>query len=210
MDDKSARLDAASNPRQATLGDAPRLARMFAAAFSDDPLFDYMVRPGVKRRAALELFFHDILSARDIPQGEVWMSADAHACVSWLPPGGRRSLEGFVERLRWLPFMLNVFGFSRLGRFMAVSDAMDKNHPLEQHFYLTFIAVSPQYRGTGMGSRILKATLDRIDRASGAAYVENSNPDHNTRFYEQAGFVTRKDVAPAGAPPLIAMWRAAR
>jgi ribosomal protein S18 acetylase RimI-like enzyme len=93
---------------------------------------------------------------------------------------------------------------------MAVSDAMDKNHPLEQHFYLTFIAVSPQYRGTGMGSRILKATLDRIDRASGAAYVENSNPDHNTRFYEQGGFVTRKDVAPAGAPPLIAMWRAAR
>ena len=138
------------------------------------------------------------------------MSGDAHACVSWLPPGGRRSLEGLVERLRWLPFMLKVFGFARLGRFMAVSNAMDKNHPLEQHFYLTFIGVSPQYRGSGLGSRILKATLNRIDKAGGAAYVENSNPAHNTRFYEQGGFITRKDVAPAGAPPLIAMWRAAR
>ena len=64
MDDKSLSLDAASNPRRATLGDAPTLARMFAGAFWDDPLFDYMVRPGARRRAALELFFRDILSAR--------------------------------------------------------------------------------------------------------------------------------------------------
>jgi hypothetical protein len=33
----------------------------------DDPLFDYMVRSGIRRMAALEMFFHEILSARDIP-----------------------------------------------------------------------------------------------------------------------------------------------
>jgi len=57
-------LEAASNPRRATLDDAARLSKMFASAFVDDPLFDYMLRPGTRRMAALELFFHGILSAQ--------------------------------------------------------------------------------------------------------------------------------------------------
>jgi hypothetical protein len=91
MEDKMALLEAASNPRRATLDDAVSLSKLFASTFMDDPLFDYMVRPGAGRTAALEMFFHEILRARDIPQGEVWMSSDGHACVCWLKPDARRS-----------------------------------------------------------------------------------------------------------------------
>ena len=92
---------------------------------------------------------------------------------------------------------------------MTMMEAMEKNHPREQHFYLTFIAVSPEYRGVGLGSRILKATLRQIDAAGMGAYVESSNPE-NATFYERAGFVAQKNIAPVGAPPLVAMWRDAR
>ena len=135
MQDKMALLEAASNPRRATLDDAVRLSKMFASAFMDDPLFDYMIRPGTRRMAALELFFHGILSARDIPQGEVWMSSDGHACVSWLAPDARHSLSGLVQKLRWLPFIVKVCGLSRFTRGLAIMEAMEKNHPHVCHFY---------------------------------------------------------------------------
>jgi ribosomal protein S18 acetylase RimI-like enzyme len=85
---------------------------------------------------------------------------------------------------------------------------MDKNHPTKNHFYLAFMAVSPQYQRTGLGSKILGATLKRIDGAGGAAYLENSNP-RNAHLYERAGFVAQKNISPDGAPPLVAMWRPA-
>ena len=93
--------------------------------------------------------------------------------------------------------------------FPAIMEAMENNHPREQHFYLAFIAVSPEYHGVGLGSRILKATLKQIDAAGMAAYVESSNPK-NATFYERGGFIARKNIAPVGAPPLVAMWRDAR
>lgn len=162
-----------------------------------------------RRTAALALFFYEILSARDIPQGEVWMSSDGHSCVCWLKPDARRSPGGLIQKLSWLPFFIQVFGLARFTHGMAVIEAMEKNHPHEQHFYLTFVAVSPEYRGVGLGSRILKATLKQIDAAGMAAYVESSNPK-NATFYERGGFGARKNIAPIGAPPLIAMWRDAR
>src|SRR5262249_23323502 len=206
MQDKMALLEAASNPRRATLNDAVRLSKMFASAFMDDPLFDYMIRPGTRRMAALELFFHGMLSARDIPQGEVWMSTDGNACVSWLAPDARHSLGGLIQKLRWLPFIVTVCGLSRLTRGLAIMEAMEKNHPHERHFYLALIAVSPEYHGIGLGSRLLKATLKQIDLAGLGAYVESSNPK-NATFYERSGFVALKNIAPVGAPSLIAMWR---
>ena len=46
---------------------ALRLSKLFASAVMDDPLFDHMVRSAIRRMAALEMFFHETLSARNIP-----------------------------------------------------------------------------------------------------------------------------------------------
>lgn len=78
---------------------------------------------------------------------------------------------------------------------------------LEAFFYLYFLAVDPALQGMGLVSTTLDATLKRIDEMGLPAYLENSNP-RNTRLYQRAGFVARKNIAPEGAPPLIPMWRA--
>lgn len=208
-DDRHALLQSASHPRRATAADTPTLARLFAAAFVNDPVMDWIARRGPKRAYALERFFFWVLRERAIPFGEVWMAADGSCAAAWLPPDTPASPGGFMEQMRLLPMFVRLCGFPRLMRGSAMGDAMERNHPKARHFYLSFIAVAPRLHGLGLGSAILEATLARADAAGVAAYLENSNPK-NTRLYARHGFAVRKDIAPPGAPPLLAMWRDAR
>ncbi len=207
--EESSRLGAAARPRRATLEDAAALTRLFTAAFLNDPVFDWMARPGPKRKEGLEAFFFRLLHARAIPAGEVWMSNDGLASAIWLPPGLSAFPVGVVAQLRLLPLFVKLCGLGRLRRGAALGDAVEAAHPREQHFYLFFMAVDPRFQGKGLGSAMLDATLRHVDQAGMPAYLENSNP-RNARLYERAGFVARNNISPNGAPPLIPMWRTAR
>lgn len=201
------RLRAASAPRQAQAADAALLGRLFAAAFLHDPVFSWIARAGPQRQAALESFFHWMMQTRVIPFGEAWIGDGAAA--AWLPPGAPASPGGILEQIRLLPLFLKLCGVTRLPRGASMADALEKHHPHVPHFYLAVVGVAPDSQGMGLGSAILDATLKRVDAAHLPAYLENSNP-RNTRLYERAGFVTRADIAPHGAPPLLGMWRDAR
>ncbi len=205
-EDRHALLAAAAAPRRATIDDAGVLARLFAAAFTHDPVMDWIARPAPKRAWALEQFFFWLLRVRAIPFGEVWMSKDASVCAAWLPPGADASPGSFVEQLKLLPLFVRLCGIPRLLRGSAMADAMEKNHPHTPHFYLAFIAVAPRLQGLGLGGAMLEATVGHADAAGMPAYLENSNLK-NTRLYERAGFVAGKNIAPKNAPPLIAMSR---
>jgi ribosomal protein S18 acetylase RimI-like enzyme len=207
--ERHARLRAAADPRRATADDAAILSRLLAAAFLNDPVMDWIARQGPKRAAGLERFFFWLLKVRALPFGEVWMAQDASAAAVWLPPNTPASPGGFFEQMRLLPMFLRLCGFPRLARGQAMGEAMEKHHPHEPHFYLAFIAVAPRLQGMGLGSAILEATLKRADESGAPAYLENSNPK-NMRLYERFGFRRRQNIAPPGAPPLIAMWRAGR
>lgn len=206
-EDRHTLLAGAANPRRAKEADARPLARLLSASFQTDPVFDWIARPGRRRAEVLEEFFFWLLRTRALPFGEVWASDGAVAV--WIPPDAPASPGGFFEQLRLLPLFWRLCGLPRLGRGAAVGDAMEKNHPHESHFYLAFVAVAPRLQGMGLGGAILDATIKRVDEMRWACYLENSNP-RNTRLYERLGFMTRKNIAPAGAPPMMAMWRPAK
>jgi ribosomal protein S18 acetylase RimI-like enzyme len=204
--ERQRRVYAASHPRRAKNSDAASLSRLFAASFVSDPVFDWIARAGRSRAAALEEFFFWLLNTRTIPFGETWMSDDCGVAAAWLPPEAPASPGGFIEQLRLMPLFIRLCGIPRLMRGSAMADAMERNHPNEPHYYLAFIAVAPRLQGMGLGGAMLEATLKRADKAGFPAYLENSNPK-NTRLYQRYGFIARKNIAPSGAPPLIAMWR---
>jgi ribosomal protein S18 acetylase RimI-like enzyme len=206
-EDRNSLLAAAARPKRATDADAAALSQLLASAFLDDPVFDWIARPGPKRAAAMREFFLWLLRVRAIPFGEVWASEGAVAV--WVPPDAPASPGGFFEQLRLLPMFFRLCGLSRFRRGSAMGEAMEKSHPHERHFYLAFIAVAPRLQGMGLGGALLEANLGQIDALSAPAYLENSNPK-NARLYERLGFVARGNTAPAGAPPMIAMWRDAR
>jgi len=208
-DERHIRLQAATNPRRAKDADVGVLARLFTAAFANDPVFDWIARSGPKRARGLERFFFWVLKARAVPFGEVWMADDGGAAAAWLPPGTQASPGGFFEQLMLLPIFVRLCGIPRLGRGSAMADAMEKHHPKTRHYYLSFVAVAPRLQGMGLGSAILGATLKQADAMAWPAYLENSNPK-NTRLYERHGFVAQPSIAPKGAPPLLPMWRSPR
>lgn len=205
--DRHALLAAAAKPRRAKDGDAVALSRLLAAAFVTDPVFDWIARPGRRRAVVMEQFFFWLLKTRALPFGEVWASEGVAAV--WIPPDAPASPGGFFDQIRLLPLFLRLCGLPRFLRGSAMGDAMEKSHPHESHFYLAFIAVAPRLQGLGLGSAMMDANLARVDAQGAAAYLENSNPK-NTRLYERSGFVARRNIAPPGAPPMIAMWRGAR
>jgi ribosomal protein S18 acetylase RimI-like enzyme len=129
--------------------------------------------------------------------------------AAWLPPGTPASPGGFFEQMRLVPLFVRLCGISRLMRGSAMAEAMEKHHPHEPHWYLSFIAAEPRFQGMGLGSALLEANLAHIDESGLPAYLENSNPK-NSRLYERGGFMVRKDIAPKGAPQLLSMWRSPR
>lgn len=193
--------------RRATPDDMPRLARLFAAVFANDPVFCWLTRTGRSRHAALERFFLRILKSRTLLHGETWLAANGLAAAAWVPPYSPLSSPSLLDDLRMLPAILRLTGLARLPRGAAMSAAMTKAHPDEPCFYLAFIGVAPRLQGAGLGSLLLNRTLARVDAARAGAYLENSNP-RNLKLYERAGFsVTHEIIARRDAPPLFAMWR---
>ncbi|HEY4264071.1 MAG TPA: N-acetyltransferase [Micropepsaceae bacterium] len=196
--------------RRATEADVPRLARLFAAAFARDPLFDWLARAGSKRQRALQRFFGWVLARRTVPHGETWISADGLAAAAWIPPYVKSAPPRFLEDLRTLPAILRLTGLKRLPRGAAMAAAMDEAPPQTPYFYLAFIGVAPRMQGAGLGSALLRQTLARADAAGSGAYLENSNP-RNLKLYQRAGFAVLREVkAHADAPPVTAMWRPAK
>jgi ribosomal protein S18 acetylase RimI-like enzyme len=195
--------------RRATEADIPRIARLFAAAFAADPVFDWLARTGTKRPDALHRFFTWILARRTLAYDETWITGDGQAAATWIPPYAATSSSRLAEDFRLLPVMLRLTGISRLSRGAAMAAAMEHAHPDLSYFYLAFIAVAPRMQGAGRGSALLRQTLQGADEARAHAYLENSNP-RNLGLYERAGFtVTREIKARADAPPVYAMWRPA-
>jgi ribosomal protein S18 acetylase RimI-like enzyme len=196
--------------RRATVDDAARIARLFAAAFARDPVFDWLARPGARRAHALQRFFYWVLRERSLPHGETWMSEDGFSAAAWIPPYPGVAPATLREELRLLPVILGLTGVSRFSRGTAMAAALEGAHPREPYFYLAFIGVAPRFQGSGLGTRLLEETLARIDAAGAAAFLENSHP-RNLKLYQRMGFeVVREVVARPDAPPLYAMWRPAR
>ncbi len=199
-------LSAAVPIRRAKPADAPRISPIFAAAFAEDPVFDWLARGGHKRERALERFFLWILN-RTIPHGETWLDLDGLAAAAWIPPILEAPPPSFFDDLRLLPAVVRLTGLSRLSRGAAMAAAMERSHPHAPCFYLAFIGVAPRAQGAGLGSALIAHALARIDAANASAYLENSNP-RNIALYERAGFsIVREIKARIDAPPIVAMIR---
>ncbi|AYA25991.1 MAG: GNAT family N-acetyltransferase [Rhodococcus sp. (in: high G+C Gram-positive bacteria)] len=200
----------AIEPRTATRRDIPAFAPVVAEAFVDDPVFTWMFPDEHHRIRRMTRFFaadarhHMVpLGATDIAESDGVVGGAA----MWAPPGRWRS--DMWTSLRLLP------GFcAALGRYMKrgrqVDETLDAAHPGEPHWYLSTIGTSPAARGTGLGTALMKAGLDRADAEHAPAYLESSK-EANVPYYERFGFeVTRAIVVPDGGPTLWGMWRQPR
>ena len=79
---------------------------------------------------------------------------------------------------------------------------------LRRFFELEF-GVSPDRQGQGLGSALMRPTLDRCDEEGLPAYLEASS-ERNAALYERLGFELKDELRFAGSPPLRLMLRPPR
>jgi len=207
MDVEALRRDA-ENPTTAARAEIGDAASDLAAAFVDDPLFDWFMRADARRQAARERFFRVVLTEIAFPDGRILRPAGGGAAAVWIP-SDKLGPQPLQRELRGLPMLLNATGLSRFGRLLALRKAMDVAHPMATpHEYLWFLGVRPDAQGRGVGSRLLQAETARLDAQGRAAFLETATP-RNVPLYQRHGFRVMTEYRPAPDAPLIwAMWRA--
>jgi len=197
----------AENPVTAGAADLGDVARDLSEAFHVDPHFGWFLRADNRRDAERARLFDYIIRnlarpARiDRPEG-------GGAAAVWMPFEAVKEPSSVLADLKLARPMLRATGFSRIGRLLQIRAHMDKHHPMDrEHAYLWFLGVTPALQGMGIGSRLLRAGLDRADAAGLPAYLETGTT-RNVALYHRHGFEVIHEAAPGkGAPTMWHMWR---
>ncbi len=187
--------------RPAERSDLPSLADALAAAFGQDPFMRFLVPgDGYHRRLTALFAFESVLIIRG-----TWVAVDdgeISGAALWSQPG--QHSPGFFPSVRHSPKLFRAFGRalpSALRHFRIIEGAHPKTPP---HWYLQTIGAARP--GRGVGGRLLRDGLARVDAARMPAYLESSAPD-NVPIYEHYGFRVTGEIRLPGGPVLIPMWR---
>jgi GNAT superfamily N-acetyltransferase len=103
------------------------------------------------------------------------------------------------------PSFGRAFG-ARLPRAAGLLSVIERRHIREPHYYFAYVGVSPEAQGQGLGTALMRPTLDRCDEEGLPAYLEASS-ERNAALYERLGFELTDELRFAGSPPLRLMLR---
>jgi GNAT superfamily N-acetyltransferase len=192
----------------ADAADLDTLSRVIAEAFHNLAPSWWLIADPAARRAVFPGYFR-LHVEQALAHGAVHTTTDRDAVALWLPigldAGGQPADYG--ARLsaatgRWID------------RFLAFDQTLDRHHPAGiAHHYLAILAVRSDRQGEGIGTGLLRAYHQILDRDAGApAYLEAADL-RTLRLYERHGYVLRPDAPfylPDGGPPMWPMMREPR
>jgi GNAT superfamily N-acetyltransferase len=183
-------------------------AATLAAAFADDPVFVWLNRGRPIAPGPAVAGFRTVINGElRKHQPELFITEGDGSVSIWHAIDDWKGST--IESIRALPAFTRVFGRG-VTRVLKTLTTMEKVHPTEPHYHLAYVGTHPDQQGRGLGTAVLQPMLDRCDAEGVPAYLENSKP-RNEAFYVRHGFVTTAPIPlPAGAPPVMAMWREPR
>lgn len=182
----------------ATTDDLDRLTYALAAAFQADPIFGWLMPGEATRPARLRRFFgHELRHV--LNRGRIWTSSELGGAALSLPPRAWRTPP------RVAVLQGRAFGL-QLPKAAGLLASIEWRHIREPHYYFAYIGVAPEAQGQGLGSSLMRPTLDRCDAEGLPAYLEASS-ERNALLYERLGFTLRTELRFAGSPPLRLMVR---
>lgn len=143
------------------------------------------------------------LAGRAFAHGQAHIAGNGRAAALWLPPGvgpDEEAVGAVVEATPSDMIRQDLF---------RIIEQMGSYHPTEPHWYLPFIGVDPPLQGEGLGSALLRHSLESVDRDGMPAYLESSNPQ-NVPLYERFGFKVLGTIQAGSSPPIYPMLRPPR
>lgn len=189
--------------REALPDERAHVSATLADALACDPVFSWLFPSRRRRDARMRQLFALELAHWVFPAGgRALTTADFRGANIEVPPGKSTMtlpLSGAVGLVR-------VFG-TRLRRAGRLQVFFDRNHPQEPHYYIRTLGVATSFQGQGLGTALLRPTLDRCDREGLSAYLEAST-ERSAALYERLGFIHLGELrVPDGGPRFWPMRR---
>jgi ribosomal protein S18 acetylase RimI-like enzyme len=194
------RGELARSVREAGVGDLERVSATLADAFTTDPILQWLA-PSERSDKQLRRLIEIELAYYVFPAGRVLTTDDFRGANLELPPGRWEMtvpLSGAVGFAR-------VFGL-RLPRARRLQRLFESNHLREPHYYIRYLGVATRFQGQGLGTALLRPTLDRCDKEGVPAYLEASS-ERSAALYERLGFVHLGELEVPNGPRFWPMRR---
>lgn len=191
--------------RPAAAAEVPKVAAAWADAFVDDPVFRFLCPGRLLQHVRLRMMFEVEIELYVLRSGgTVWTTSEYEGGVAELPPGGwemPKSVSG-KDALRWMWAYR-----TRLPRALKVQKEMASRHISEPHIYVRTVGVRTRLQGQGLGSMLMRPTLEKADSSALPTYIEASS-ERSAALYERLGFMHLGVFElPEGGPPVWPMRR---
>ena len=158
---------------------------LLARGLQDNPMTVAVFRCEVEERFAInDRIFRALLKMRKEPILYAHAEGRMVGVVAASRPNQCR--PSFLQGLPMIPPILRM-GRRHLRRFSEWTSALSKFDPTEPHWHLGPVAVELAWRGTGVGSALMSAFIDKMDQRGDYAYLETDKPE-NVTFYRRFGF----------------------
>jgi ribosomal protein S18 acetylase RimI-like enzyme len=168
---------------------AEAAGNVFAAAFIPSPPVTFVVPDRARRTQLLPAFF-TAMTRLVIRHGQVAaLGMPLQAVALWLLPDRKPPTEAeFVEA--GMAVFESLMDEGEAARLEALNRQLDAAHERvmdRPHWYLPFLAVSPEHHGQGAGTLLMRHSLERVIPAGVPCYLDSAD-ERNLPFYERLGF----------------------
>jgi RimJ/RimL family protein N-acetyltransferase len=189
--------------REAGVGEVAQVSATLADALAFDPIFSWLLPSQRRRDTRLRRLFAVELAHWVFPAGGRALTLDEFRGANVELPPGRSQM---TMPLSGATGLVQVFGI-RLRRAGRLQAFFDRSHPQQPHYYIRTLGVATRFQGQGLGTALLRPTLDRCDQEGVSAYLEASS-ERSAALYERLGFVHLGELrVPDGGPPFWPMQR---
>jgi GNAT superfamily N-acetyltransferase len=184
--------------------DVSEVATSLAAAFDDDPVWEYLVPASANRAARLATVFSTLIRRQHLRLASSYTDLERAGGALWDPPGHWRMTSS--QLLLGSPGFLRGFGANVFTSARTLS-TVERVHPKSPpHYYLAVLGTRPDRQGKGIGSAMLHPVLAKCDAEGVAAYLESSK-ESNLAFYARHGFTVTGEIQLPKGPTIWPMWR---
>jgi ribosomal protein S18 acetylase RimI-like enzyme len=187
---------------KATSDDYERVINTVSFAFARDPVVRWFY-PQPHDFLRYWPRFVEAFGGAAFAHDGAWYAGEFAAGALWLPPDVHpdgEAIDGLLQE-SVSPEQYEVS--------MGLFEELDRYHPTEPFWHLTFLAVDPFQQGNGFGTALLQETLRRVDEAGMVAALESTNIA-NVPLYERFGFEVTGEIRAGDIPPMYPMVRPAR
>ena len=184
--------------RLASADQIPKLARVLARAFADDPYFSFLAGDAPRRDERTVAGWVGVLRYSSARLSDTYTTDDLAGAAIWIPPGQRPRL---LDAIQVGPAMARLTGWGRLrsvARAVGDLERRRREHVPEPHYYLSALGVDPARQGQGIGTALMRPVLYRCDRDRIPAYLETAT-ERDVPLYERHGFSIVEQLTLAGA-----------